>query len=577
MSHIVWVAMALMVVIGGTILWFNQQYVFHTPLYENGDWASDSLFVREAEHGVLLHGHYSRWGFYHPGPALFYTLAAGEALFYDALHFVPTPYNGQLISLCAAMAFFLALSLAVFARRLGERGGGYLFFLPLALGFGLCHFGTAAGGRMFLNAWPIYPLIAVFLCFMIVVAATASGDGRMLAAVALTGGWLVHNYAAQPLFVVPLTLLAYGGLLTSCRPKLGEPQGFGAFLRRGWHRFPRAHLISGGLLALFILPLTLDALHGSDSNLARLIAHVRSNHEPHKSFLRSLCYFITFGCYDTYQYGRPDFGHYSAAGMLIFVELHWRAYVLWLIALLGAPVLFLAAAWRLRSHGQRAEWQLRGGFVAWFYITSLAAFGLTLIWGMKQDGEMFYFNAYFNYSIYYCIALAFAAALSAACMTWTDSALTGRWRTLLIALLWVGVAGTTLYKREQFRPGDAMGTADDHQMARTVERAAATLPPQAVCFLDCHPWDAWPVTIGVALELERLGHPFVVRSEWSILFGERHTLHLESSTTRSPLVRWTVVPASQEAAHPDLWSLGYGFVLEPQEIPGINPAAGGAD
>ena len=106
MSHIVWVAMALMVVIGGTILWFNQQYVFHTPLYENGDWASDSLFVREAEHGVLLHGHYSRWGFYHPGPALFYTLAAGEALFYHALHFVPTPYNGQLISLCAAMAFF---------------------------------------------------------------------------------------------------------------------------------------------------------------------------------------------------------------------------------------------------------------------------------------------------------------------------------------------------------------------------------------------------------------------------------------------------------------------------------------
>ena len=566
------VAVLLTTVIFSLLLFENQHYLFATDLYENTDHASDSLMVREAKHSFLLHGHYSQWRFYHPGPALLDTLAAGEAVFYDALGVVPTPYNGQLIMLCLVMTIFFSVALSVFARQLGS--GGLLFFLPLALVFAGWHY-AAVGGQVFLDAWPAYPPVLTMLCFLVVAAAAAAGDGWQLPMLVITGSWLVHNHVAQPLFVAPLTLLAYIGLLASCRQRQRaispaiQARGLAHTLTAGWREFPRAHGIATALLALFVLPLFVDALQGRHSNLNRILEFMRTQHEPGRKFARSLCYFLTFGGYSPYVPGSRDFGRYSALGMLAFAQAHWRAYTFWIVALLGAPTLFLVAARRRQRLGTTAEEPGSARFLSWFYAMLAAAWMLTLLWGMYQHGPLYYYNAYFDYSLYFCLALGLAAALAMTLMAWTHVPGGRKARLEIAALLWVCVTGTLASQGHYFRVVK-FGTPADAAMAHTVEKAAATLPKNALCFLDCRPWENWEVAIAVALEMERLGYRVRVNDNWEIIFGNPLTVQHEKIDMATPLVRWLVV-SNDLTGGPNPWPLSPNRRLDIETPPAVDP------
>ena len=580
-----WRTLLLAACVFGLMLFNNRTYLFDTKLHELSDYAADSLLVQEAKHGWLLHGHYSRWGFYHPGPALLDVLASGEALFYDTLHWVPTPLNGQLIALCLALSLFFGLALSIFARRLGRERGGYFFFLPCALIFALWHYGAAQSGSSFqsvwpgqvlLNAWPVYPPLLVLLCFLVASASVASGSGRDLPALVLAGGWLVHNYIAFPLFVVPITLLAYAGLVLASRHReqaTGFPPPAGV-LTAAWRAAPRAHAIAGVLLALYLLPLALDALHGADSNWARIFHYLRSaSHNPvrGKSWLASACYFVVFGGYDLFQAHRPDFGRYSAASMFAFIGLHWRAYSLWAITLLAPPLLFLAARRRAAATSSGLPGRT-GSFVPWFYVVTAAAVGLTLVWGRKQDGPMYFYPSYFNFSIYFCAALGLAAALSTALCAWTGFP-ARRWlRPGVSALLWLGVAGAAVQERDAFRAAGFLSTPELDALVACVDRAAATLPQGAVCLLDERPSSNWVYTTVVALELERLGHDFRVNDLGEVMYGTRHAVGRAEIPASVPLVRWVVASGGgtpPDASHLPLFP---GLDLEIKPPPALDPA-----
>ena len=64
-----------MVAIVTALVAINRHYFFETRLYEFADMAANSLEVLQAKKFELYYGNYSRWGFHHPGPALFYLLA----------------------------------------------------------------------------------------------------------------------------------------------------------------------------------------------------------------------------------------------------------------------------------------------------------------------------------------------------------------------------------------------------------------------------------------------------------------------------------------------------------------------
>ena len=93
-----WVWLAAFAAVA-TLLLARSPFLFTTRLYETADEAANSILVLQAMHFTLLHGNYSLEGFFHPGPAYLYVMAAGQWLFRDVMHIVPTPWNGQLIAI----------------------------------------------------------------------------------------------------------------------------------------------------------------------------------------------------------------------------------------------------------------------------------------------------------------------------------------------------------------------------------------------------------------------------------------------------------------------------------------------
>jgi hypothetical protein len=59
------------------VLVVRNAYLFTTRVYEDSDFAANSIAVLQAKHFQLLTGNYSRLGFDHPGPAFLYRGASG--------------------------------------------------------------------------------------------------------------------------------------------------------------------------------------------------------------------------------------------------------------------------------------------------------------------------------------------------------------------------------------------------------------------------------------------------------------------------------------------------------------------
>ena len=185
---------------------------------------------------------------------------------------------------------------------------------------------------------------------------------------------------------------------------------------------------------------------------------------------------------------------------------------------------------------------------------------------------MYYYPSYFNYSIYFCAALGLAAALSAALYAWTRFS-AHRWlRPGISALLWLGVAGAALQERDAFRAGNALCTPVLYGIIDSVDRAAATLPKDAICILDDRPSSNWVFTIAVALELERLGHDFRVSDLGEVMYGARHAIGRAKIPASVPLVRWVVTAASEDPIDSNHLPLVPGLNLEIKPPPAVDPA-----
>lgn len=191
-----------------TVLLVRNAFLFSTPEYEEQDMAANSILIEQARRFTLLVGNYSREGFNHPGPAFLYVASWGESLFYDALHVVPTAWNGQLIALYLLNAFFAACVVAVgygwgdLADR--QRGGGAASGVRLALAalaavglYGVLH------PLVFSSDWMPYQYAPAYLAFVASVASVAAGRTADAWIATLSGWFLIHGHACF-LFFVPL-------------------------------------------------------------------------------------------------------------------------------------------------------------------------------------------------------------------------------------------------------------------------------------------------------------------------------------------------------------------------------------
>lgn len=228
------------------------------PIYEDSDYAANSLLVLKAKRLEVLHGHYSRMGFYHPGPSLLYVLAAGEWLLHDQLKWVPAPHNAHMIAHLFLNAALIGVALTIVTRSVGLRAGA-----AAALAF-LVYF--AREGHL-ASHWFAYTFFLAYLPFQIAAASVAAGRARHLGWLALTGGLAVHCHASFVLFAVPISLYAIARLWvrSGFKVRTTEPG-----VRRAWALFA---LVVG----LFVLPIVLHTALNFPGEIGRYLEHRRAH------------------------------------------------------------------------------------------------------------------------------------------------------------------------------------------------------------------------------------------------------------------------------------------------------------
>ena len=515
-------------------LFNNAEFVFQAQQYELNDHAANSLQVLKAKRFDELLGHWCRFGFRHPGPAFFYVYALGEALFYDALRLVPTAFNAHFIMHYALSAFFFSATLGVIARRLGRAHGKW--FLGLALLLAAWHF--SAIGRSyesmvnqpgFFNIWPPCVLLLPFLCFVVAAASVVSGGGRDLPLMTVAGCFLVHGYIVMPFFILPLTLLAYGGLTRfSRRAGLRE-------ISWPWRAFPRQHWFAGAIIAVFLTPIVVDMVTVHPSNIQLILEHVWTGHDERKGLLQAFLYFLHFGAYAVYPNTSSiaAFETFDFTGTISFFRAHWQAYALWLIVILLPPANLLG------RKGRCLNWVASANddgthrpksvnkFLLGMYLVLGAASVLSIVWGCLLEGPMFYYISLFNFALYYGFLLIFA--IVAAC--WIEQLLSPslscaeNWRSrarflgpIFIALV---ACASFAYEARRFRTNPPDQT-QQRLFAASIERALKIDPAQPK-YLNFE-GEAWAEAVGVALYLERRGTSWMVREDWPMIFGREKVI-----------------------------------------------------
>lgn len=217
------------------------------PNLEAGDFAANSLQVLQAKSGVILEGHYSRFGFHHPGPALLYLLALNEALLFDSLGLVPSAFSAHLI----AVALLNATSITTVAFML--RTLTRTWFMAFA---GTAVFVVSLSWmniQVFNSAWFPYMYALPFAAFLTALGAVIRGHAKGLVFAAFFGGLLINGHASF-LFIVP-AVVALILVATVIASRIGAhlTVPLGTWLRTNSRPAIAAAIIFG----LFLVPLLL--------------------------------------------------------------------------------------------------------------------------------------------------------------------------------------------------------------------------------------------------------------------------------------------------------------------------------
>lgn len=217
---------------------------------EGGDFAANSLLIQDAKKLQLVHGNYSRVGFNHPGPAILYALAAGELVFHDVLHLVPSPFSGQLLAVCVYNAAWLALIFAMLRKMAGGVAPALLFVSVAML------VSTYFDYQLFTGIWFPQLYYLPFAAALVALARLADGEADMLHVLAVATGFLINGHVS---FVATLGVMLVVVLFANAAVTLREPA-----LRVLSPRFVRTHwralLAACGILFLFLVPLMIATL-----------------------------------------------------------------------------------------------------------------------------------------------------------------------------------------------------------------------------------------------------------------------------------------------------------------------------
>jgi hypothetical protein len=238
-----------------------------TVNHESSDFAANTLLVLDAKRFQLIHGHYSRVGFNHPGPALLYVLAFGELLFHDWLHLVPSPFSGQLLAVDVYDAAWLAAIVVMVRRMAGSMVPALLFAAVMLLVFAWSDRAIVGG------MWFPHLFVLPYAALLVAGARLVQGRADTLGTLAVAAGFLFNGHAAfMPILGLTLLMtLAANRVLARQEPAL-------RIVGRLWlatHR--RALLLPAGILFLFFVPLIIATVREFPGPLYDYLKFGRAN------------------------------------------------------------------------------------------------------------------------------------------------------------------------------------------------------------------------------------------------------------------------------------------------------------
>ncbi len=456
-------------------------HLFRVPLVENGDLGANSLQVYHAKMFREMLGNYSRYGFHHPGPAIFYLFAAGEWVFYDVLRIVPAPFNAQLLTLLLVNTAFLFGSIEIFARHFPGA-----LFRPLALSAAvLVIYGVnyPNSGTALVSSWMPHVALFPFLFFASACASVAAGKIGHLPLLALGAMIMVHLHVAQFLFAGVMSPAACAAAMV-WTSRDGQARGV-------FRRHAGAIALSAGIVALFLVPMVLDLLLHKPNNLDYVLAYLWRNRNPNLGIVLASRYLLSFLTFSK----DAELGASVASGLLAKAAATPQVVAYWAIFAAG---LCAATAFAVRCP------KLLTRFVWIVLAESAVIVVLFLYWANRITGEMFSFNGYFIYSIH-LFGLFLIAGLVSAWQVNRQFQLRWLWRLAWAVpfLSMVAVAG-------EFRNRDT-------GVPRIKDISDGLRSPGTYELLFQH--DDWVTAVGVANQLARRQQSFCISYDWGFMFG----------------------------------------------------------
>jgi hypothetical protein len=457
----------------GTVLVARNAYLFTTRIYEDSDFAADSIAVLQAKHFELLTGNYSRLGFYHPGPAFLYVMAWGEWLFHDVMHLVPTPWNGQLLAILLLNAALQATIISVFARYGGK--------VVAVAGVGTVLAFTVLHPLTLNSSWMPYVYFSPTLLLLVSAAAVAAGRTTSVPLLCFAAVLCVNGHAEFLFFAPIVTVIALAGLFAQ-----HWPHPMDLFLR-SWR-----HWLGGLAITLLLaLPIVVNTIINWPGELPKYFAYnTQASHALHNTAARAVSYTLQF-----WWPGEPERGSGRPEEMV-------AAFGGILVTLLA---LGLAVRCRCREQCRFLLWSLAMGAL----MTALFAY-----YAWRDIDEIY--TAYEGY-FYWSVPLLVVLAGAAGAVGQIESVVA---RPLVIPVLAAmtavaAVAASVVPLRpEPYGPGQYFG---DPGIPHDVAVLAAASRGRPVV-LEVSP-PAWSDAVGVIAFADRTGVRACVREpSWTILF-----------------------------------------------------------
>jgi hypothetical protein len=228
----------------------------------SADEAWIELQIRDIGHHAVLLGPYSRFGWFHPGPLLYYLLW---------LPYRVTGSTGASLAIAAlTLNAVVVVAIALVARK---RGGLSLVVLTLVL---LGVLGLGEGAQFFRDVWNPDITVLAFVLLALVAWSMSCGEAWALPVGIGVGTFLVQTHVGYGLVTAVLLLAgAVGAAITLSRRRddAGHRTRVRSWIRMG--------VVSAAIAAILWLPVVIQQVRDEPGNLGVLLRFFRDHGREH--------------------------------------------------------------------------------------------------------------------------------------------------------------------------------------------------------------------------------------------------------------------------------------------------------